>query len=261
MSASGKESVLVFQRPVREVHSSATATCASTHLWCVMAFRTVSFPGMKATAKVNLFCSSVSQWLVSYCTTCAPGPQLPIPWNVPGLLLCNFPPWPHRTVRICQCWTTDTISLKWALGSVAANPSSVMDLQCLSAVYWHLDLFVQLLIMSFGFSVKALNSSWTHSEWPDEEWQQVNNVCALTASKYAHLLSFFVSYITLIIQRKGVKVFFTTSQRLMGQSFACPQGWCSSSSSSPSWCKSNSQGKRSLEQVNISSLIGGKHFH
>lgn len=47
--------------------------------------------------------------------------------------------------------------------------------------------------MSFGFSVKALNSSWTHSECPDEEWQQVNEVCALTASKYAELLSFSLS--------------------------------------------------------------------
>lgn len=60
------------------------------------------------------------------------------------------------------------------------------------------------------------------------------------------------------MQRNGVKVSFTRSPRLMGQSFACPRGWCCSSSSSPSWCKSNSQGKRSLRHTDISRLTGKK---
>lgn len=46
----------VFQLPVGAARSSATATCASTLLWCATAFRTVSFPGMKATAKVHQLC-------------------------------------------------------------------------------------------------------------------------------------------------------------------------------------------------------------
>lgn len=154
-----------------------------------MAFRTASFPGMKATAKVNLFCSIVSQWLVSYCITCAPGPNFPFPQMFQGSFYVIF--LPDLTEPIHQFWTTETISLKWALGSVAAIPSSIMDLQRLSAVYWHLGLFERLLIMSFGFSVKALNSSWTHSECPDEEWQQVNDT-----SKYARLLSFSLSLIS-----------------------------------------------------------------
>lgn len=52
---------LVFQPPVLAMPSFATATCVSTRHWCATAFRTASFPGMKATAKANLlYCIAVT---------------------------------------------------------------------------------------------------------------------------------------------------------------------------------------------------------
>lgn len=59
-----------------------------------------------------------------------------------------------------------------------------------------------------------------------------------------HILSLFVTLFILIIQRKRAKVFFTSSQRLMGRWSVCLLEWCYCSSSSPSWCKSNSHEKR-----------------
>lgn len=54
----------VFQRPVQAARSFATVTCASTLLWCATAYRTVSFPGMKATAKVLQLCQSTLQFFL-----------------------------------------------------------------------------------------------------------------------------------------------------------------------------------------------------